>query len=227
VKVEMTTHTASCKPELISLGRCMLQGLVGGILAAMALILLYLIRGLTPNSFIVVFWATVPLVIGGFLGAIKAIPFWAVNCFRQSLLPVLVRIIVGGFVPTSLWIFILIREGQASIETLVISSGVVFLLSLPTSLLIGSRVRVGKFFSYSLGGLPLRLLSTIALLFCVLACASWQLLGVDIQQDIVSLLSPRVFLFEPVSDNQASTQNCVVDCRFKFECSARLCFDPE
>src|ERR1041384_126162 len=188
-----TTHTASCKPELIRIGRCMLQGFVGGILAAMALMLLYLIRGLNLESFIVVFWAAVPLVIGGFLGAIKAIPFWALNCFLRSPLPVVARIIMGGVVSTSLWLFLLIYEGEASDLTLVLSTGVVFLLSLPTSLLIGSRVRVGKFFASGIGGLPLRLMSTIALLFCVLACATRQLLGVDVQTHIIFRYFPLVY----------------------------------
>src|SRR6185503_5274069 len=161
----MTTHSASCKPELISLGKCMLQGFVGGILAAMALMLLFLICGTRLDSFVVVFWAVIPLVIGGFLGVIKAIPFWAVNCFRRSPLPVLARIILGGSVSTSFWVFLLIIDGGATYEFIFISGGVVFLLSLPTSLLIGSRVRVGKFFAFRIGGLPLRLLSTGALLF--------------------------------------------------------------
>src|ERR1700741_519546 len=155
----MTTHTASCKPELILLGRCMLQGFVGGILAAMALMLISFIRGLSLERFGVVFWCAIPLVIGGVLGAIKAIPFWAVNCFRRSPLPLLARVIMGGCVSKSLWTFLLMREGQVPYAFLVISSGVVFLLSLPTSLLIGSRVRVGKFFTFRTGGLPLRLLS--------------------------------------------------------------------
>ena len=187
------THTASCKPELIKLGRCMLQGFVGGILAAMALMLFCLLRGLNVESFIVVFWATVPLVAAGVLGAIKAIPFWALNCFRKSPLPVVARIIMGGVVSTSLWLFLIIRDGHASNEFLVISAGVVFLLSLPTSLLIGSRLRVGKFFTSRVGGLPLRLMSTIALLFCVLGCATWQLLGVDVQQDIMFRYFPLVY----------------------------------
>jgi len=170
----------------------MLQGLVGGVLAAMALMLFYLIRGLNLERFGVVFWLAIPLVIGGFLGAIKAIPFWALNCFLKSSLRVVPRIIIGGIGSTSLWVFILILDGGASNLTVVISTGVVFLLSLPTSLLIASRVRVRKFFT-PLGGLPLRLMSTIALLFCVLACASWQLLGVDVQQDIMFRYFPLVY----------------------------------
>src|SRR6185436_2430752 len=134
----MTTHTASCKPELIMLGKCLLQGFMGGILAAMALILLAVIHDGRPNRFVVVFWAAIPLVIGGVLGAIKAIPFWAVNCFRRSPLPVLARIILGGSVSTSFWVFLLIIDGGATYEYLFISGGIVFLLSLPTSLLTGS-----------------------------------------------------------------------------------------
>jgi hypothetical protein len=133
-------------------------------------------------------------VIGGVLGAIKAIPFWAVNCFRRSPLPVLARIILGGVASTSLWTFLLIGDGGAANKTRVISAVVVFLLSLPTSLLIGSQVRVGRFFTLRIGGLPLRLLSTGALLFCVLACACWQLLGVDVQQDIMFRYFPLVYL---------------------------------
>jgi len=189
----MTTHSASCKPELISLGKCMLQGFVGGILAAMALMLFLLICGTRLDSFFVVFWAVIPLVIGGFLGVIKAIPFWAVNCFRRSPLPVLARIILGGSVSTSLWVFLLFLHEGASNKTRVIGAGVVFLLSLPTSLLIGSRIRVGKFFSYRIGGLPLRLLSTGAILFCMLAVATWRMLGVDVQQDIMFRYFPLVY----------------------------------
>ena len=189
----MTIHTASCKPELIKLGRCMLQGIVGGVLAAMALMLFFIIQK-NLGSFIVIFWFAIVLVIGGFLGAVKAIPFWALNCFLRSPLRVVPRIIMGGVVSTSLWLFLLIYEGEASNATLVISAIAIFLLSLPTSLLIGSRVRVEKFFSFRVGGLPLRILSTGALLFCVLACASWELLGVDVQQDIMFRYWPLVYL---------------------------------
>ena len=189
----MRTHTASCKPELILLGRFMLQGIVGGIVAAMALVLFFVVPG-RLDRFMVVFWAAIPLVIGGFLGATKAIPFWALNCFRKTPLPIIARIIIGGVGSTSLWVFILILEGGASNLTVVINAGAVFLLSLPTSLLIGSRVRVGKCFAFGIGGLPLRLMSTIALLFCVLACAAaWRLLGVDVQQDIMFRYFPLVY----------------------------------
>ena len=165
----MTTHTASCKPELISLGKCMLQGFVGGILAAMA-VMLYLLRGWSLEHFGVVFWLAIPLLIGGVLGAIKAIPFWAVNCFRRSPLPVLARIILGGSVSTSFWVFLLIIDGGAPYKAIFISAGVVFLFSLPTSLLIGSRVGVGRFFTLRTGGLPLRLLSTGAPARIALPC---------------------------------------------------------
>jgi len=141
------------------LGKCMLQGVVGGILAAMA-VMLYLLRGWSLEHFGVVFWLAIPLLIGGVLGAIKAIPFWAVNCFRRSPLPVLARIILGGSVSTSFWAFLLIIDGGAPYKAIFISSSVVFLLSLPTSLLIGSRVRVGKFFTLRTGGLTPRLLRT-------------------------------------------------------------------
>lgn len=194
MKLRVASDGVSCKPELISLGRCGLQGFVGGILAAMALLLFYNIRGLNWASFIVVFWAAIPLIAAGMLGAIKAIPFWAVNCFRRSPLPVVARIILAGIISTSLWLFLLIREGHASIETLIISSGAVFLLTLPTSLLIGSRVRVGKFFTFRIGGLPLRLLSTGALSFCLLAVTIRRLLGVDVQQDIMFRYIPLVYL---------------------------------
>lgn len=188
----MTTHTASCKPELILLGRSMLQGFVGGILAVMALLLSFNIGGVLWDSFIVIFWAAILLVIAGVLGAIKAIPFWALNCFLRSPLRVVPRIIMGGVVSTSLWMF-WISDGHTSNGFIVLSSGAVFLLSLPTSLLIGSRVRVGKFFSFGIGGLPLRLLSTCALLFCVLACTSWRLLGEDVQQDVMFRYFPLVY----------------------------------
>ena len=153
-RVEMKTHTASCKPELILLRRCMLQGFVGGILAAMAVMLFYFTRGRKPESFIVVFWLAIALVIGGFWGALNAIPFWALNCFRRSPLPVLARIIMGGFVSTPLWWILLIGDGGATYETIAISSGFISLLSLPTSLLIGSQLQAGKFFSFRIGGLP-------------------------------------------------------------------------
>jgi len=155
----MTTHTASCKPELTLLGGYMLQGFVGGILVGMALILWCRIRGVTFDSF---FGLAILLVIGGFLGAIKAIPFWAVSCFRRSPLRVVPRIIIGGVVSTSFGIFLLICDGGASNSTLLISSGVIFLYSLPTSLLIGSRVRIEKFFSLFFGGLSLKQPSMIA-----------------------------------------------------------------
>jgi hypothetical protein len=210
----MKTNRVSFNPELITLGKYMLQGLVGGIFAALALMLFYLIRGLNVASFFVVIWAVVPMVVGGVIGVIKAIPFWALNHFLRSPLPPLARVIVGGFVPTSLWLFFLIREGEANKEVVVISSCVVFLLSLPTSLLIGSRVRPERFFtagsnvflkngiykrlsvtdpSLVLGRLPLRLLSTGALLFYVLAVACWQLLGEDVQQDIMFRYFPLLY----------------------------------
>lgn len=190
----MKMKRISIEPELILLGRYSLQGFAGGLIAAMALMLLYLIRGLTLGSFIVVFWGAVPMVVAGVLGVFKAIPFWAVNCFKRSPLRARTRIILGGIVSTSLWVFLLIREGAAPVETLVLSSIVVFLLSLPTSLLIGSRVRAGRFFtSGSIGGLPLRLISTGGLLFCVLAVACWQLLGEDVQQDIMFRYFPLLY----------------------------------
>ena len=158
----MTTHTASCKPELILLGRYMLQGFGGGMIAVMASMLLCLLRGVRLESSIALVWAAVFLVIGGFLGAIKAIPFWALNCFRRSPVPVGARIIVGGVVSTSFWLFLLICDGGAPNSALLISCGVIFLYSLPTSLLIGSRVRIEKFFSLFFGGLSLQQPSTIA-----------------------------------------------------------------
>ena len=153
VSSEMTTHTASCKPELISLGKCMLQGFVGGILATLAVILFLLVRGLRPESLSQVLWGALPLTLGGFLGAIKAIPFWAVNCFRRSPLRVVARITLGGIGLTSLWLWLLIAEDHLPIETLVVNAGLMFLLSLPTSLLIGSRT----FFTSRVGGLPNRI----------------------------------------------------------------------
>src|SRR6185369_10393758 len=86
----------------------------------------------------------------------------AVSCFRRSPLRVVPRIIMGGIVSTSFGIFLLICDGGASNSTLLISSGVIFLYSLPTSLLIGSRVRIEKFFSLFFGGVSLKQPSTIA-----------------------------------------------------------------
>lgn len=159
----MTTHTASCKPELILLGRYMLQGFVGGMIALMASMLLCLLRGVRLESSIALVWAAVFLVIGGSLGAMKAIPFWALNCFRRTPLPVGARIIMGGVVSTSFWLFLLVCDGGAPNSTLLISSGVIFLYSLPTSLLIGSRVRVEKVFSLLSRGLSPNRPSTIAM----------------------------------------------------------------
>lgn len=189
----MKTKRVHIEPELILLGRYSLQGFAGGVIAAMALMLLYLLRGLNVESFIVVFWGAVPMVVAGFLGAIKAIPFWAVNCFKRTPLRARTRVL-SGIVSTSLWLFLLIREGSAKDKVFFISGIVVFLLSLPTSLLIGSRVRTGKFFtSGSIGGLPLRLISTGGLLFCVLAVACWQLLGEDVHQDIMFRYFPLLY----------------------------------
>ena len=150
VSSEMTTHTASCKPELISLGKCTLQGFVGGILATLGVMLFLLLRGLRPQSLSQVLWGTLPLTLGGFLGAIKAIPFWAVNCFRRSPLRVFARIMLGGIGLMSLWLCLLIVEDNLPIETLVVNAGLMFLLSLPTSLLIGSR------FPFHVSGSPQR-----------------------------------------------------------------------
>ena len=196
----MKTNHIFFDPDLISLLKCMLQGFVGGVFGAMVLMLLYLIFGSSPASFIVVLWAVVPIFVGGVLGTIKAIPFWTVNHLIKSPLSPLARVVAGGFVPTSLWLFVLIREGAATNETIIINAGVVSLITLPTSLLIGSGVRPEKFFMIgctdhpvALGRLPLRLLCTGALLFCVLAVASWQLLGEDVQQDVMFRYFPLVY----------------------------------
>ena len=189
----MKTINVSAGPKRIGLGRCMLQGFAGGVLASVALMMLYLSRGLRPERFIVLFWAAVPMIASGVLGMIKALVFWALSRITGSRLRVIPRIILGGIVTPSLLAFSLIGEDKASVKTIVLASGFMFLLTLPTSLLIGSRVRVGKLFTSDIGGLPLRLMSTVGLLFCLLACASWQLLGEDIQQDMMFRYFPLAY----------------------------------
>ncbi len=211
----MITKRVSYQSKEPGIGTYIFQGFAGGMLVGYLLMLLVLIGWPSPVNFVVMLYVCVPMFVVGGLGTIKAIPFWALNRFLGFRLPVLARIISGGFLPTSLWLFLLIREGKASDETLLISTGAVFLLSLPTSLLIGSRVRPWEFFTYGsmvfrengiyrrhtvtdapviLGGLMLRIIATGGLLLSVLVVACGrELIGKDIWKDFIFYYFPMFY----------------------------------
>ncbi|HKY44977.1 MAG TPA: hypothetical protein VJM50_17935 [Pyrinomonadaceae bacterium] len=197
-------------------GAFAVQGLAGGMLLGFILTVALLIANPHPTNLLIVFYIYPIMVFTGVFGLIKSIPFG----FMYHVLGIRTRVPMRIFLSTiSLTLFASYFAYERYDDDpwlLAMIGGWCFLISLPTALLVGSRVRPWEILNYwrvtfrkngikerlrssgilALGGvLPLRLLSLGALGIWIVATAgSWPLGEKDLTERVLVYVVPIAYL---------------------------------
>jgi hypothetical protein len=214
----MRTRSVPFQLEQTVPGAFLLQGLTGGTLVGFTCMLLLEFQ--TDRIFehlLIVLYNPVVMIIGATFGFLLAVPLWVTYRLTGMRIKTPVRVVVSGIglsLPVSFLIYKL--DGKFEPRTQAIAAGVSFLISFPTALLVGSRVKAWFLFTFwsiaarrleskkrvrgaaifAVGGvLPLRLLSGSALVFWILSSArTWPASERDLKQGLIFGLIPIMYL---------------------------------
>ena len=196
-------------------GAFVVQGLAGGILLGYIFVMSIPIFYPHPANFEIVFYAYPVMAVTGVLGLIKAIPLGGMYHITGIRMRLPVRILVGTIGSTLFLSIFFYKEFAADPRLLLTVAKWCFLISLPIAMLVGSRVRPWRIFTYwrvtfrengikerlsssgifALGGvLPLRLLSIGGLSIWILATAAAWSTGVkDLTQFVAFYIVPLTY----------------------------------
>lgn len=172
-------------------GAFFFQGLAGGILAGFLLIVGITLWDDHPHLDWLIFFTPFYLVIVGTIGVVQATLIWGTYRLTKIQLRAPARVAITIFCIGLINFLIALKQGNVNEMNFAIGAGVTFLTLLPIALLVGSSIKPWEFFTFgsiatgkhanrsgsksvlaTLGTLPLRFMSTFALIFWIVTNAS-------------------------------------------------------
>ena len=209
----MRTKSLPFQLERTTGGAFAVQGFAGGMLLGFILMVALLIAFPAPNDRIIFLYIYPIMAVTGFFGLIKSIPFGFMYHVFGIRMRAPVRVAASTVSLTLLTSYFAYRPFEDP-RTLATIAGWCFLISLPTALLVGSRVRPWKILTYwrvtfrkrgikerlrsshtlaILGVLPLRVLSLGALgIGIAVTAATWSTGELDFTRRALWLVVPII-----------------------------------